>query len=321
MPAAHTFRLFPLDLWRLLVARFKLRGWAIVGALFKTAWVTALAADYLSHLPTLLPHLIQPRWVFLQSELAGFAVQGALTDAEASCQFLVQGGGVMTTQVVQHVRTPIDAGRVATVFHDAPHLLIKVYSVFRFLIHSFFLFSELIAFRYLFYWDALSDKNLSKSYFKIYQKSFLKQRGVTLYLVDALLSLIKVFLVQFEADEVPMLLDTSDGCGTAAHCSVENHPPLIAVGQHQIANEVNGFLGGVRLVFVAMYGLLDDNRARMFLVLIRRIDTPYLSIAGVFLVMVAVTLRVVSLTAIKGLHLWIVRAELAIEYDDVLVIA
>ena len=98
-------------------------------------------------------------------------------------------------------------------------------------------------------------------------------------------------------------------------------PPLIAVGQHQIANKVNGLLGGVKLIFVAMHGLLDDDRARMLLVFIRRIDTPYLSIAGVFLVMVAVTLLVVSLTAIKSLHLWIVCAELAIEYDDVLVIA
>ena len=43
----------------------------------------------------------------------------------------------MATQVVEHVRTPIDAGRVALMYHDTPYFWIEVYSVFRFLIHRF----------------------------------------------------------------------------------------------------------------------------------------------------------------------------------------
>ena len=108
-------------------------------AFLKAPLVAFLAADNVGQLPTLIPYLKKPCFVFLQSELTCFAYHRALTNTETACQFLIQGGWEMATQVVEHVRTPIDAGRVALMYHDTPHLWVVEYSVFRFLIHSFIL--------------------------------------------------------------------------------------------------------------------------------------------------------------------------------------
>ena len=77
--------------------------------------------------------------------------------------------------------------------------------------------------------------------------------------LDALASLVEVFLVQFKADEVPTLLDASDGGRAAAHAVVEHRVALVSIGQYEIAQQVNGLLGGVN-VFANVMLLFDvDN--------------------------------------------------------------
>lgn len=97
-------------------------------------------------------------------------------------------------------------------------------------------------------------------------------------------------------------------------------PPRIGVCQYEVAEQVNGLLSGVELAFVAMHGLLDDDGSGMLLVLVGRIDSPHLAIAGVFLHMVAVTLRMVPLTSVQCLHLRIVRRQFVVEHADVFVV-
>ena len=50
----------------------------------------------------------------------------------------------------------------------------------------------------------------------------LEECELSALVVDALASLVEVFLVQFKADEVPTLLDASDGGRAAAHEWVED---------------------------------------------------------------------------------------------------
>ena len=44
---------------------------------------------------------------------------------------------------------------------------------------------------------------------------------------------------------MPTLLDASDGRRAAAHTVVEHRVALVGVGQNEIAQQVNGLLGGV----------------------------------------------------------------------------
>ncbi len=69
-----------------------------------------------------------------------------------------------------------------------------------------------------------------------------------LFHVDALASLVEVFLVQFKSDKVAFLLDTSDGGCAAAHAVVEHGVALVCVGQDKLAEQVNGLLRGVNTI-------------------------------------------------------------------------
>ena len=46
---------------------------------------------------------------------------------------------------------------------------------------------------------------------------------------------------------MPTLLDASDGRRAAAHTVVEHRVALVGVGENEIAQQVNGLLGGVPL--------------------------------------------------------------------------
>ena len=78
----------------------------------------------------------------------------------------------------------------------------------------------------------------------------LEQRELSALRVYALASLVEVFLVQLEAGEVAFLLDASDGGCAAAHTVVEHRVALVGVGENEIAQQVNGLLGGVDAVVV-----------------------------------------------------------------------
>jgi hypothetical protein len=54
-----------------------------------------------------------------------------------------------------------------------------------------------------------------------------------LFHVDALASLVEVFLVQFKSDKVAFLLDASDGGRAAANEGVENYPPHFGACQYK----------------------------------------------------------------------------------------
>ena len=58
----------------------------------------------------------------------------------------------------------------------------------------------------------------------------------------------------------------------------------------------------------------------MLFVLIGRIDSTYFAIAGDFLYVVAMTLRMIRLSTVQVLHLGIVGRQLLVEYADVFVI-
>ena len=81
-----------------------------------------------------------------------------------------------------------------------------------------------------------------------------EQRELSALVVDALASLVEVFLVQFKADEVPLLLDASDGRRAAAHEGVENDIPSLARIEHQRFHDVQRLNGRVP-PFVFVFGV------------------------------------------------------------------
>ena len=56
----------------------------------------------------------------------------------------------------------------------------------------------------------------------------LEECELSALVVDATLCLVEVFFVQLKADEVPTLLDASDGGRAAAHEGVENYVTFVA---------------------------------------------------------------------------------------------
>ena len=87
----------------------------------------------------------------------------------------------------------------------------------------------------------------------------LEECQLLLFPFDALHGFVVVFLVQLEADEVPMLLQTRNGRCATAHAVVQNYPPRIGVCQYEIAEQVNGLLGGVDVFCHIMFFLYVDN--------------------------------------------------------------
>ena len=81
--------------------------------------------------------------------------------------------------------------------------------------------------------------------------------------LDASHGLVEILLIEFKADEVPTLLDASDGGRAAAHTVVEHRVALVGVGENEIAQQVNGLLGGVPSVGVTIE-LNDVDRMIMF---------------------------------------------------------
>ena len=55
---------------------------------------------------------------------------------------------------------------------------------------------------------------------------------------------------------MPTLLDASDGGGAAAHTVVEHRVALVGVGENEIAQQVNGLLGGVNAEVVMYFSAL-----------------------------------------------------------------
>ena len=67
-----------------------------------------------------------------------------------------------------------------------------------------------------------------------------EQRELSALVVDTLASLVEVFLVQFKADEVPTLLDASDGRRAAAHEGVECYAVWLATKSDTKSRKFNG---------------------------------------------------------------------------------
>ena len=65
--------------------------------------------------------------------------------------------------------------------------------------------------------------------------------------LKALASLVVILLVELKADEVSLLFNTSNGGCAAAHTVVEHRVALVGVGENELAQQVNGLLGGVKM--------------------------------------------------------------------------
>ena len=83
-----------------------------------------------------------------------------------------------------------------------------------------------------------------------------EQRQLCLLCLDALASLVEILLVEFKADEVPTLLDASDGGRTAAHTVVEHRVALVGVGENEPTNQRDRLLR--RMKAVGVFGELQD---------------------------------------------------------------
>ena len=90
------------------------------------------------------------------------------------------------------------------------------------------------------------------------------------FLVDTPLCDVEVFLVHLEADEVPTLPHGRDSRSAAANAVVKDGVVRIGVSTDEIADKLNGLLGGMERIFAVMHIRKLQHRLRITMV-----ATPY----------------------------------------------
>ena len=83
-----------------------------------------------------------------------------------------------------------------------------------------------------------------------------EERQLSAFGINASASLVVIVLVQFEADEVPLLLDARHRRRSAAHAVVENRVAFVGIGADEVSDECHGFLR--RMEAVGVLGIFKN---------------------------------------------------------------